>query len=134
MSKRVVILEDDTGYEQLMRNLMEGRGWEFRIGGDFSELSGSIDWADVAVVDLDAANARECLVSLRTRRPDLAVIGLGGAPDTDATSLGLLEIVEGLPGTLIEAVQRATAPPPNVIDLTAKSGEAVVSRPWYMTS
>jgi ActR/RegA family two-component response regulator len=133
MPKQVLIVEDDAGYESLLRNLGEGRGWSIALGADIDEVGGSVDWADIAIVDLDAASGSEAVTYLRGRREDLAIIALAGDETATPSSTGADAVVHQLPGDLVNVVNRLTAPPANVIDLTAstKPGD---DKPWYVTS
>ena len=133
MSKHVVALEDDPGYEQLLRNLFEGRGWQFVIGNEMADISGSLAWAEVAVIDLDAAGAREALAQTRTARPDLPVVVLTTDETAIAEALDVGAVVTSLPGTLVESINRVCSPPENLIDLSERR-ESTPDRPWYVTS
>jgi CheY-like chemotaxis protein len=133
MTKKVLVLEDDAGYEHLIQNLLEGRGWAFRIGATYDELAGSADWADVAVIDLDAATGPEGLERLRASGHIMPVIAISGDATATAESLGVDAVVAALPGSLVNDIAAVTAPPPNVIDLT-KVERDTGNRPWYATS
>lgn len=133
MTKKVLVLEDDAGYEHLIQNVLEGRGWSFRLGASYEELAGSLDWADVAVIDLDAATGPAGLERLRTSGRPMPVVAICADPTATAEALGVDAVVASLPGTLVHDIAAVTAPPDNVIDLTEKVAESS-NRPWYMTS
>jgi hypothetical protein len=131
----VVILEDDRGYESVLRNVGESRGWQLVIGAALDDVAGSIEWADVAIIDLDAAAGDEVLRTVRARRSSLPVVAVSGDPAASTSSTGADAVVHQLPVGLVEAVNDVTAPP-EVIDLTddAPEAEPEGDRPWYATS
>jgi DNA-binding response OmpR family regulator len=133
MPKQVLIVEDDAGYESLLRNLGEGRGWSIALGTEIDEVGGSVDWADIAIVDLDSPAGAEAMTFLRGRRGDLPVIALSGDESATPASTGADAVVHQLPGDLVTVVNRLTAPPANVIDLTSATKPAD-DKPWYVTS
>jgi DNA-binding response OmpR family regulator len=133
MTKQVLIVEDDDGYVSLLRNLGEGRGWSLAIGADLDEVIGSIDWADAAVVDVDGPAGVAPIGTLRSRRADLPIVALASDDGATVESTGADAVVRELPGDLVSVVNRLTAPPSNVIDLTT-SAKPADDKPWYVTS
>jgi DNA-binding NtrC family response regulator len=134
MSKRVVILEDDPGYESLLRNVAESRGWQIVMSASYDELAASIDWADAAIIDLDATGGPEVLRAVRDRRKELPLVAVVGDETATAESTGADAVIQQLPVGLVEVVNDLTAPA-EVIDLTERAArKAAADRPWYVTS
>jgi DNA-binding response OmpR family regulator len=133
MTKRVLVLEDDPGYEALLRNVAEGRGWEFNVGATYDDIVISVEWADVAVIDLDASAGPAALRSVRGARPAMPVVAITSDRHATAESTGADAVVHSLPAGLAEAVNEVTVAPTVVIDLTT-AAEPVSERPWYATS
>jgi ActR/RegA family two-component response regulator len=133
VSKQVLIVEDDDGYGSLLRNIGESRGWDLAIGTELTEVAGAVDWADVAVIDLDAEKGEPALQVLRERRPELCVVALVGDEAATPESTGADAVVHELPGDLVDVVNRLTSPPSNVIDLSDSRGGDDDDRPWYVT-
>jgi len=53
LAKRVVILEDDQGVQQLLRSAVETEGWLFDWGETFQEIRPLLARADVLILDLN---------------------------------------------------------------------------------
>jgi hypothetical protein len=134
MTKRVAILEDDPGYESLLRSVAESRGWQIVVGTTFADLAASVDWADAAIVDLDATAGADVLRSIRAQRPALPVVVVCTDGTSTAEGVGADAVVHQLPVGLVEAVNDVTEPPA-IVDLTdGARAEPEAGRPWYATS
>jgi DNA-binding response OmpR family regulator len=134
MSKRVVILEDDPGYESLLRSVADSRGWQVVIGAAYDDLVDSIDWADVAIVDLDVVGAADALAAIRDREIHVPTVVVASDTAVTAESTGADAVIHQLPVGLVDAVDDVAAPPV-VIDLSDRvAKKAAALRPWYATS
>jgi DNA-binding response OmpR family regulator len=141
MDLRVIVLTADPGLSDLLRAQIENLGCRASIAETYDAVSGLIEWADAAVVDL-AGTGMDDLNRLRVEGPRIRVLAVATEPDHEAAALSA-----GAAGVLVEPFSiadvvdavRALVPTAaaNVVDL--RTGQPVEvpavedDAPWWAT-
>lgn len=140
MDLRVVVLSADDDLAELIRAQVENLGCRCTVATAYDEGSGSLAWADAAVVDL-AGEGLEDLYRLRVEAPTVRVLAVAPDERADAaarTAGAVSVLVEPFAiADIIEAI-RALKPTQDATVVDLRTGERaaapeVEDAPWFST-